>query len=122
MQNDPVLKHRIGGLGHNPMTTQAPAENKGIAPSEQCRRDELRSQYEGFEFRVPAAGKVLVTNISYEEDEKEDHRYVVCVDDGFVESCTCPHHQHRDAFCKHMRATEDREAVLLAASMQREGL
>ena len=104
------------------MTTEAPAEGKGIAPSEQCRRDELRAQYEGFEFRVPATGRVLVTNVSYGEDKKEDHRYVVCVDDGFVESCTCPHHQHRDAFCKHMRATEDREAVLLAASMQREGL
>ena len=122
MQNDPVLETPDRWVGAQPMTTNAPAESKSIAPSEQCRRDELRAQYEGFEFRVPAAGRALVTNVSYEEDEKEDHRYVVCVDDGFVESCTCPHHQHRDAFCKHMRATEDREAVLLAASMQREGL
>ena len=122
MQNDPVLETPDRWVGAQPMTTNAPAEGKSIAPSEQCRRDELRSQYEGFNFRVPAAGKVLITNVSYGEDEKEDHRYVVCVNDGFVESCTCPHHQHRDAFCKHMRAAEDREAVLLAASMQREGL
>ena len=122
MQNDPVLETPDRWVGLQPMDANAPAEGKSIAPSEQCRRDELRAQYEGFEFRVPAAGRALVTNVSYEEDEQEDHRYVVCVDDGFVESCTCPHHQHRDAFCKHMRATEDREAVLLAASMQREGL
>ena len=122
MQNDPVLETPDRWVGLQPMNANAPAEGKSIAPSEQCRRDELRARYEGFEFRVPAAGRALVTNVSYEEDEQEDHRYVVCVDDGFVESCTCPHHQHRDAFCKHMRATEDREAVLLAASMQREGL
>ena len=98
------------------MNANAPAEGKGIAPSEQCRRDKLRSQYEGFEFRVPAAGKVLVTNVSYGEDEKEDHRYVVTVEDGFVADCTCPHRQHRNARCKHILATEDREAVVLAAS------
>lgn len=103
------------------MTTEAPAEPKGIAPSEQCRRDELRAQYEEFEFRVPATGRVLVTNVSYGQDEKNEHRYVVTVREGTAWECTCPHHEHRQARCKHILATEDREAVLLAASMEQEG-
>ena len=121
MQNDPVLETPDRWVGLQPMDANAPAEGKGIAPSEQCRRDELRAQYEGFEFRVPATGRVLVTNVSYGEDEKEDHRYVVTVENGTAWECTCPHHQHRDARCKHILATEDQEAVLLAASMQRKG-
>ena len=100
------------------MNANAPAKGKGIAPSEQCRRDELRAQYEGFEFRVPATGKVLITNVSYGQDEKDDHRYVVTVADGFVADCTCPHRQHRNTRCKHILATEDQEAVIMAASVE----
>jgi hypothetical protein len=87
-----------------------------IDAGEQCRRDELRARYEGFEFRVPAEGRVLVTNVSYGDDEADEHRYVVTVENGIVWSCTCPHHRHRSARCKHMRASEDRDAVILAAS------
>jgi len=88
----------------------------GIDASEQCRRDELRARFEGFEFRVPTEGRVLVTNVSYGDNEADEHRYVVTVENGVAWACTCPHHQHRSARCKHMRASEDRDAVMLAAS------
>ena len=100
------------------MNANAPAAGKGIAPSEQCRRDEQRAQYEDFEFRVPATGRVLITNVSYGQDEKDDHRYVVTVEDGFVADCTCPHRQHRNARCKHILATENQEAAIMAASVE----
>ena len=98
------------------MSTDDTTAENGIGPSEQSRRDELRAEYEGFEFRVPAEGRVLVTNVSYGQDEKDEHRYVVSVQDGFVRSCTCPHHEYRQANCKHMRVTSDQPAVLQAAS------
>jgi hypothetical protein len=101
------------------MSTENSGTENGIVPSEQARRDELRAEYEGFEFRVPAEGRVLVTNVSYGSEEKDEHRYVVSVSDGFVRSCTCPHHEYRQANCKHMRATSDQSAVLLAASKDR---
>jgi hypothetical protein len=90
-----------------------------IDATEQCRRDELRARYEEFEFRVPAERRVLVTNVSYGSREADEHRYVVTVENGVAWSCTCPHHQHRSARCKHMRATEDREPVIEAASADR---
>ena len=94
----------------------------GIDAVEQCRRDERRARYEGFEFRVPAEGRVLVTNVSYGQAEADDHRYVVSVENGVAWSCTCPHHKHRSARCKHIRATENRDAVLRAASASVDGL
>ena len=60
--------------------------------------------------------RVLVTNVSYGQAEADEHRYVVTVENGVAWSCTCPHHKHRSARCKHMRASETRDAVLLAAS------
>ena len=101
------------------MSAETSETENHIGPSEQCRRDELRATYEGFEFRVPATGRVLVTNVSYGEEEKENHHYVVTVEDGTAWECTCPHHQHRSARCKHILATEDREAVIIAASVER---
>ncbi|WP_227379997.1 SWIM zinc finger family protein [Haladaptatus halobius] len=49
---------------------------------------------------------VDVTNESH--DNPTDHQYVVTLDDVTSEAmaCTCPHHVHRDAFCKHMAAVE----------------
>ncbi|WP_227376279.1 SWIM zinc finger domain-containing protein [Haladaptatus halobius] len=49
---------------------------------------------------------VDVTNESY--DNPAEHQYVVTLDDvtGEAMACTCPHHVHRDAFCKHMAAVE----------------
>jgi hypothetical protein len=102
------------------MSAETQRTENGIDASEQCRRDELRACYEGFEFRVPAEGRVLVTNVSYGNGEKDEHRYVVTVKDGVAWACTCPHHRHRSARCKHMRASEDRDAVMLAASATNE--
>ena len=92
-----------------------------IDAAEQCRRDDLRAEYEGFEFRVPAEGRVLVTNVSYGDYETDEHRHVVSVENGVAWSCTCPHHKHRSARCKHIRATENTEAVLMAASASSDG-
>ncbi len=38
-----------------------------------------------------------------------DHHYVVTLDDmtGDAIACTCPHHVHRNAFCKHMAGVEN---------------
>jgi hypothetical protein len=99
------------------MSTETSRRENGIDAAEQCRCDELRAEFEGFEFRVPAEGRVLVTNVSYGDDEASEHRYVVTVENGVAWSCTCPHHQHRSARCKHIRATENRDAVLRAASV-----
>jgi hypothetical protein len=37
------------------------------------------------------------------------HQYTVSIDDVTKElmACTCPHHVHRNAFCKHMAAVEN---------------
>ncbi|WP_435158865.1 SWIM zinc finger family protein [Haladaptatus sp. DFWS20] len=50
---------------------------------------------------------VDVTNESH--DNPANHQYVVTVDDVTNElmACTCPHHVHRNAFCKHMAAVEN---------------
>ena len=88
-----------------------------IDAAEQCRRDDLRAEYEGFEFRVPAEGRVLVTNVSYGQAEADDHRYVVTVENGVAWSCTCPHHEYRSARCKHMRAVANTDAVIATARM-----
>jgi hypothetical protein len=55
------------------MSAETQRTENGIDASEQCRRDELRACYEGFEFRVPAEGRVLVTNVSYGNGEKDEH-------------------------------------------------
>ena len=98
------------------MSAETSETENRIDAAEQCRRDELRARYEGFEFRVPTAERVLITNVSYGDEDAENHRYVVSVENGVAWSCTCPHHKHRSAQCKHIRATETRDAVLLAAS------
>jgi hypothetical protein len=98
------------------MSKTAVGTESSIDAAEQCRRDALRAEFEGFEFRVPTEGRVLVTNVSYGETEADEHRYVVTVENGVAWSCTCPHHKHRSARCKHMRAVSDRDAVLMAAS------
>ncbi|MFB9808561.1 SWIM zinc finger family protein [Haladaptatus pallidirubidus] len=50
---------------------------------------------------------VEVTNESHENPA--DHQYVVTLDNvaGDAMACTCPHHVHRSAFCKHMAAVEN---------------
>ena len=98
------------------MSESAVGTESSIDAAEQCRRDERRARYEGFEFRVPAEGRVLVTNVSYAQAEADEHRYVVTVEDGVAWACTCPHHEHRSARCKHMRAVANTDAVIMAAS------
>lgn len=75
--------------------------------------DEKRSEYEQFEFAVCPDGKhVNIKNVSYKES---GHTYTITVHDGEPVSCTCPHHEHRDAFCKHLEATQDNQIVLKAS-------
>ncbi|ODR79565.1 hypothetical protein BG842_06580 [Haladaptatus sp. W1] len=52
-------------------------------------------------------GLIEVTNESHENPA--EHQYVVSIDDVTEElmACTCPHHIHRNAFCKHMAAVEN---------------
>ena len=66
-----------------------------------------RAQWEQFSFNVDALGIVDVTNESHENSA--EHQYVVSIDDVTQElmACTCPHHVHRNAFCKHMTGVED---------------
>ncbi|WP_423747585.1 SWIM zinc finger family protein (plasmid) [Haladaptatus sp. SPP-AMP-3] len=42
-------------------------------------------------------------------ENPEAHQYTVSIDDVTNEliACTCPHHVHRNAFCKHMAAVEN---------------
>ncbi|MFB9807332.1 SWIM zinc finger family protein [Haladaptatus pallidirubidus] len=66
-----------------------------------------RAQAKQFGFRVEAPGMVEATNEIHENPA--DHHYVVTLDDvmGDAMACTCPHHVHRSAFCKHMAAVEN---------------
>lgn len=79
-------------------------------------KTELRAQWEGFEFRVPAPGRVRVENVSYGEDS-DDHVYVVEVAEYVgATSCTCPSDEYREGECKHQVAVENQEAVIEAAT------
>ncbi|GAA5049469.1 SWIM zinc finger family protein [Haladaptatus pallidirubidus] len=65
-----------------------------------------RAQWEQFSFDVDAPGLIDVTNESHENPAA--HQYTVSIDDvtDDLMACTCPHHVHRNAFCKHMAAVE----------------
>ncbi|WP_231188298.1 SWIM zinc finger family protein [Haladaptatus sp. DYF46] len=65
-----------------------------------------RAQAEQFAFDVDVPGLINVTNESHENPA--EHHYVVTLDDvtGDAMACTCPHHVHRSAFCKHMVGVE----------------
>lgn len=47
-----------------------------------------------------------VENRSHEDPS--EHTYQVFLQLGDPVYCECPHHQHRDAECKHMQAVEDK--------------
>ncbi|EFW92348.1 zinc finger SWIM domain protein [Haladaptatus paucihalophilus DX253] len=83
------------------MSTKSPTE------LESDEKAQKRAQWEQFGFHVEAPGQVEVTNESH--DNPADHQYVVTLDDvtGKAMACTCPHHVHRSAFCKHMTAVEN---------------
>jgi hypothetical protein len=78
---------------------------------------ELRANWEAFEFRVPAEGRVRVENVSYGADSDE-HVYVVSVESGIPFDCTCPawEYHNPEGGCKHMQAVENQPAVTRAAS------
>jgi hypothetical protein len=88
------------------MSTKTPSELEADETAQQ------RAQAEQFAFDVDAPGLVDVTNQSHENPA--DHQYIVSINDVTNEliACTCPHHIHRTAFCKHMatveHATDDR--------------
>ncbi|GAA0250762.1 hypothetical protein ACFFQF_27120 [Haladaptatus pallidirubidus] len=65
-----------------------------------------RAQWEQFSYDIEAPGMVEVTNESHENPAA--HQYTVSIDDVTDElmACTCPHHVHRNAFCKHMTAVK----------------
>ncbi|SIR99006.1 hypothetical protein SAMN05421858_5035 [Haladaptatus litoreus] len=66
-----------------------------------------RAQAEQFSFDVDAPGLIKVTNESHENPAA--HQYTVSIDDVTEDlmACTCPHHVHRNAYCKHMAAVEN---------------
>ncbi|EFW91145.1 SWIM zinc finger domain protein [Haladaptatus paucihalophilus DX253] len=82
------------------MSTKTPSE---LEADETAQK---RVQWEQFSFDVDAPGLLTVTNESHENPA--DHQYTVSIDDVTDElmACTCPHHAHRNAFCKHMAAVE----------------
>ena len=86
-------------------------------PDESVSIDEQRAQYEQFSFRL-AGRHVNVANHSYGDEKAGEHCYTVEVTDGEAVSCSCPHWTNRrpSGGCKHMRAVENQDAVLMAAS------
>jgi hypothetical protein len=78
-----------------------------IAEHDSDETAQKRAQVEQFGFAVEAPGIVDVTNES--QEIPAEHQYVVSIDDvtGELVACTCPHHVHRNAFCKHMAAVEN---------------
>ena len=66
-----------------------------------------RAQADQFAFDVNADELIKVTNESHENPAA--HQYTVSIDDVTEDliACTCPHHVHRTAFCKHMAAVEN---------------
>jgi hypothetical protein len=83
------------------MSTKSPSE---LEADETAQK---RAQAEQFSFDVDAPGLIEVTNESH--DKPAAHQYTVSIDDVTEElmACTCSHHVHRNAFCKHMAAVEN---------------
>jgi len=79
--------------------------------------DEQRARCEQFSFRVPAPGVVNVANHSYGDENAGEHCYSVRFEAGETAGCSCPHWEHRKPAggCKHMRAVENAECVVMAA-------
>jgi len=90
------------------------------AADESVSIDEQRAAYEQFSFRL-AGEHVNVANHSYGDENAGEHCYSVELVGGETVGCSCPHWQHRSPSggCKHMRAVENAECVLLAASESR---
>jgi len=98
----------LGGI-HPMASKQATDETVSI--------DERRAQFEQFSFRL-AGSHVNVANHSYGDDEAGEHCYSVEIANGQAVGCSCPHWTHRSPSggCKHMRAVEHHDAVILAST------
>jgi hypothetical protein len=59
-----------------------------------------------FSYTVESPGLVEITTESH--DTPGDHQYVATLDDVMDDALayTCPHHVHRNAYCKHMATVE----------------
>lgn len=68
-----------------------------------------RAEYEAFEFAL-APGGVRVTNASHADPS--EHEYLVRVEGGFPEACTCPADANFEGACKHRVAVAIRRSVL----------
>ncbi|GAA5052314.1 SWIM zinc finger family protein [Haladaptatus pallidirubidus] len=66
------------------------------------------AQAEQFSYSIEVPGMVDVTNESHENPA--DHQYTVSIDDVTDElmACTCPHHIHCNAYCKHLAVVAER--------------
>jgi hypothetical protein len=79
-------------------------------------RTDRRATYEAFEFAVCGDREhVNVSNVSHGSENASEHTYTVTVWDSPV-SCTCPDYKYRHRCCKHMRAVEANDAVMMAAT------
>jgi hypothetical protein len=104
------------------MATKNASPQKGNGDGESI--DEKRARFEQFSFRVPTdsegepIGFANVANHSYGDSEAGEHCYSVEIANGEAIGCSCPHRTHRSPSggCKHMRAVENRDAVIVAAS------
>ena len=65
-----------------------------------------RPPWEQSGFRVDTPGLIQVSNESHENPEKHQYTVSINVVTENLMACTCPHHVHRNAFCKHMVAVE----------------
>jgi hypothetical protein len=87
-------------------------------PYDELSKLEKRALWESFAFAVPAAGLVCIENKSYGE-ESNRHLYIVTVEDGAPDECTCTFAQRTDT-CKHQIAVTNEPAILHAASQPQE--
>jgi hypothetical protein len=94
----------IGGYLPNPEKTMSTKQSATRDVDEAAQK---RAQAEQFSFDVDALGLIQVTSECHENSD--DHQYVVSIDDvtNDLMACTCLHHVHWNAFCKHMAAVEN---------------
>ena len=81
----------------------------------EASKAEKRAQWENMQFRLGAPNTIHVTNLSYGEDEVDEHKYLVTIAGEEAVSCTCPADEYMDE-CKHRIAVEQNPALVRAGS------